>query len=301
MTPTRDEGKPLVTARPPTVRLRRLASELKRARKAAGLSQDDVTSQTGISPATLYRIEKPESRPQRRTLTALIDLYGVDTALRERILALHEGADTSGWFRPPYHHTLRDEYNALMQFEAEAHTLCNFETLFIPGLLQTEDYARAVLQGLLPGATANEIEQRVQTRLERQKALSKPPQLRLTAILDESALHRRVGGDRVMADQLRHLHEAADRPGISVHVIPYSAGAHPGMPGSFALLSFPDVADGDIVYIESMASDTFLEAETDIRRYREIFDALAEKALPAPETLTMINLAIREMTELETA
>ncbi|MFL1902104.1 helix-turn-helix domain-containing protein [Streptomyces tauricus] len=99
-----------VTARPPTVRLRRLASELKRARKAAGLSQDDVTAQTRISPATLYRIEKPEGRPQMRTLMTLLDIYEVGDSQRTRIMALHEGADTQGWLRP-YHDALRDEYN----------------------------------------------------------------------------------------------------------------------------------------------------------------------------------------------
>ncbi|MEV6506920.1 helix-turn-helix transcriptional regulator [Streptomyces sp. NPDC051642] len=290
-----------VTARPPTVRLRRLASELKRARKAAGLSQDDVTAQTRISPATLYRIEKPEGRPQMRTLMTLLDLYEVSDDQRTRITALHEGADTQGWLRP-YHDALRDEYNTYIQFEAEAKIVRNWEALYIPGLLQTENYAHAVIKGHLPDATRDDLEQRVRARMERQAVLTKEHPLELTAIMDEAALRRQVGGPTVMADQLQRLQELADRPHISVRVIPYAFGAHQGMPGGFALLSFADPEDGQIVYIDSMANDSFLESAADIARYTTTFDNLRAQALSPDDSLALIAKATAELThELETA
>ncbi len=290
-----------VTARPPTVRLRRLASELKRARKAAGLSQDDVTAQTRISPATLYRIEKPEGRPQTRTLMTLLDLYEVSDGQRTRITALHKEADTQGWLRP-YHDALRDEYNTYIQFEAEAKTVRNWEALYIPGLLQTKNYAHAVIEGHLPDAMPGDLEQRVQARIERQAVLTKEHPLDLTAVMDEAALRRQVGGPDVMAEQLQQLQELADRPHISVQVIPYLAGAHQGMPGGFALLSFADPEDGQIVYIDSMANDSFLETDADIARYATIFDNLRAQALSSDDSLALIAKATAELThELETA
>jgi transcriptional regulator with XRE-family HTH domain len=290
-----------VTARPPTVRLRRLASELKRARKAVGLSQDDVTAQTRISPATLYRIEKPEGRPQMRTLMTLLDLYEVSDSQRARITALHEGADTQGWLRP-YHDALRDEYNTYIQFEAEAKTVRNWEALYVPGLLQTEDYARAVIKGHLPDASPDDLEQRVRARLERQAVLSKEQPLQLAAVMDEAALRRQVGGPAVMADQLRRLQKLADLPHVSVQVIPYTSGAHQGMPGGFAQLSFADPEDGEIVYIDSMANDSFLESDADIARYAATFDNLRAQALSPDDSRALIGKAAAELTqELETA
>ncbi|MCZ9339517.1 DUF5753 domain-containing protein, partial [Streptomyces sp. TRM76130] len=179
-----------------------------------------MTAQTRISPATLYRIEKPEGRPQMRTLMTLLDLYQVSDSQRARITALHEGADTQGWLRP-YHDALRDEYNTYIQFEAEAKAVRNWEALYVPGLLQTEDYARVVIKGHLPDASPDDLEQRVRARMERQAVLSKEHPLQLAAIMDEAALRRQVGGPAVMADQLRRLQELADLPHVSVQVIPY--------------------------------------------------------------------------------
>ncbi|WP_282796928.1 helix-turn-helix transcriptional regulator [Streptomyces sp. CC224B] len=290
-----------MTARPPTVRLRRLASELKRARKTAGLSQDDVTARTRVSPATLYRIEKPEGRPQMRTLLTLLDAYEVSDDQRTRIIALHEGAETQGWLRP-CHDALRDEYNAYIQFEAEAKTIRNWEALYVPGLLQTEPYAHAVIRGHLPHAEPGDVAQRVKARMDRQAVLAEEHPLELTAIMDEAALHRQVGGPRVMAEQLQRLEATAGLPHVSLRVIPWEAGAHPGMPGSFVVLSFTDPEDGQIVYIDSMANDSFLETPADIDRYTGIFDDLQALALSPDDSLALIARTRHERTrELETA
>jgi transcriptional regulator with XRE-family HTH domain len=274
---------------PPTVRSRRLAFELRRLREAAGLTRDQVSEQTGINPATLYRHETAaaRARPQRRTMIALLNLYGAADEQRADLLALSREADVQTWLQP-YHAELPEHYTAYISFEAEARTVRNYESLFIPGLLQTEGYARAVIRGNLPMATQKEIDQRVQARMERQALLGKDDPLQLWAIVDEAALRRQVGGADVMRGQLAAIGTAAGEPHITVQVIPFSAGAHAGMAGSFILLGFPNPADPEIVYNESMAGDLFLDAEADIRRYSLLFDNLRAVALSPDDSTSLI-------------
>lgn len=275
----------------PTVRLRRLAAELWRLRAAADLSRVDVCKQTGLNHATLYRIEMAKARPQMRTLAALLTLYGVDAEQREYLTVLCHDAATQGWLRP-YHSDLPEKYTAYISFENEAAGVRNYQSLFIPGLLQTEDYARAVIRGVLPWATDTEVADLVQGRMDRQGVLTKEAPLKLWAIVDEAALRRMVGGTDVMRSQLQHLTEAVKAPNITFQVIPFGAGAHPGMPGSFVLMDFGDPMDTDLIYIDSMAGDLFLEADADVRRYTSIFDNLRAVALsPGDATSLVAELA----------
>ena len=274
---------PTKRAKPPTVRLRRLATELRRLRSAAQLSRENVEEQTGINEGTLYRLETARARPQRRTLMALLDLYGADASLRSDLLAIAQGADNQGWLRP-YHSALPEEYTAYISFEAEARSVRNYESLFIPGLLQTEDYARAVIPGVQPGITKDQIDQRVQARMERQQLLDRDDPLELWAVIDEAAIRRLVGGREIMHAQVTHMIDAAAKPNITIQVIPFGAGAHPGMPGSFVHMDFKDPLDPELVYIDTMAGDLFLEADADLRRYRSMFDHLRATALNASET-----------------
>jgi transcriptional regulator with XRE-family HTH domain len=281
---------------PPTVRSRRLAFELRRLREAAGLTRDQVSEETGVNPATLYRHETApgQSRPQRRTMIALLNLYGVtDEEKRAELLALSRQADEQTWLQP-YHAELPEHYTAYISFEAGARTVRNYESLFIPGLLQTEDYARAVIRGNLPMANNTEVEQRVQARMERQALLRKDEPLQLWAIMDEAALRRQVGGADVMRAQLAAINTAATEPHITVQVIPFSAGAHAGMQGSFFLLDFPNPADPELVFIDSMAGDLFLETEADIRRYSFLFDNLRAVALSPDNSVSLIASLAQE-------
>lgn len=275
---------------PPTVRSRRLAFELRRLREAAGLTRDQVSEQTGINPATLYRHEtaSARSRPQRRTMIALLNLYGVtDGQQRADLLALSQQTDEQGWLQP-YHAELPEHYTAYISFEAEARSVRNYESLFVPGLLQTEGYARAVIRGNLPMASEKEVDQRVRARMERQTLLTKEDPLQLWAIVDEAALRRQVGGTDVMRAQLNAIAAAASEPHITVQVVPFSAGAHAGMQGSFFLLNFPNPADPELVFIDSMAGDLFLETEADIRRFSLLFDLLRAVALSPDNSASLI-------------
>jgi transcriptional regulator with XRE-family HTH domain len=279
---------PTTRTKPPTVRLRRLSAELRRLRSAAGMSREHVEEQTGVNEGTLYRIETARARPQRRTLMALLDLYGAPEPLRNDLLELARGADDQGWLRQ-YQSALPGEYSAYISFEAEARSVRNYESLFIPGLLQTEDYARAVITGVWPTATEAEVEQLVQARLDRQQLLSGDEPLELWAVIDEAVVRRLVGGPKVMQAQVAHLIEMAHQANVTVQVIPFGAGAHPGMPGSFVYMEFKDPADSDLVYIDTMAGDLFLETEADLRRYSSMFDHLRATALSPNESVSLIS------------
>ncbi|GLW92475.1 transcriptional regulator [Actinokineospora globicatena] len=275
----------------PTVRLRRLAAELRRLRGEAGMTREEVSEQTGINSVTLYRIESAKARPQGRTLAAMLSLYEVDAELRPQLVALSKDAAKQGWLQP-FHSDLPDEYTALISFESEAKTIRNYESLFIPGLVQTEDYARAVIRGVLPQYSEQDIEARVQARLSRQTLLSKEKPPGFWAIVDEAALHRMVGGRGTMEGQYQRLLDAAACPEVTLQVVPFGAGAHPGMPGSFIHLTFPDLMDTDLVYIDSMAGDLFLESEKDVHRYEFIFDHLRAVAMsPADSSQLLKELA----------
>jgi len=278
----------------PTVRLRRLAAELRRLRTTAELSREDVSERTGINNATLYRIETARTRPQHRTLLALLQLYDVDDQQRQHLITLAKESAKQGWLQP-YHDELPEEYTAYISFEAEAENVRNYESLFIPGLLQTERYARAVIRGVLPTASQQQVEDLVHVRIERQRVLTKDNPLKLWAIVDEAALRRLVGGVETMREQLQHLLQIAAEPNVTVQVIAYSAGAHPGMPGSFVLMGFPDPLDTDLVYIDSMAGDLFLESAADISRYSAIFDHLRAIAL-SPDASTGLIAELAKIT-----
>ncbi|GAA3419550.1 helix-turn-helix domain-containing protein [Streptosporangium vulgare] len=271
---------------PPTVRLRRLASELRRLRQAAGLSQDDVVEKTHVNIVTLYRIETAKTKPQLRTLLTLLDVYGVTGDTRADLILLQKEAKQRGWLHN-FEASLPDQYTALIGLEAEAEQAINYESLFIPGLLQTEDYARAVIRAVLPNATDLEVENRVTARMQRQALLEGDAPLRLWAILDQAVLYRQVGGETVMRAQIKHLAQQAQRPHITVQVIPFSAGAHPGMLGSFISLKFAE-DNFDVIYIDSMGGDLFLEKEKDIQRCNNICEHLRAIALSPADTTALL-------------
>ncbi len=251
------------------------------------MTQEEVSERTGIDRSTLYRLESAQQRPQRSTLIQLLDLYRVEEPRRGELLTLLRAAGQRGWLQQ-YRSELPDAYSDYIGFEDEARSISNYESLFIPGLLQTEDYARALLHGTLPYASSEEIENRVIARMERQTLLDRDNPPRLWAIMDEAAVRRRVGGREIMRDQLARLPEAAARPNVTLQVISFDAGSHPGMDGAFVVLEFPDPADQSIAYTESAAGGLFLEEDVELRRYMLMFEHLRAAALRPEATLTLL-------------
>jgi transcriptional regulator with XRE-family HTH domain len=277
----------------PTVRLRRLAAELRSLRAASGLTRETVVERTGINAATLYRIEHGRVRPQTRTLRTLLDLYGVDQEQQAELVTLLRDARQRGWLHA-YQSELPEHYTTYIGFEGEAHSVWNYESLFVPGLLQTEDYARAVIRGGLPHASRDEVERRVEVRMERQAVLRNDNPLNLWSIVDEAALRHLVGGAAVMQAQLRYLMEVSELPHVTLQVIPFDVGAHPGMPGSFVFMQFAEATIPDVIYIDSMAGELFLEEEGDVRRYRLIFEHLRAVAASPDASRSLIAPLIAE-------
>src|SRR5262249_13697204 len=173
----------------------------------------------------------------------------------------------------------------------------DYESLFVPGLLQTEGYTRAVVIATVPYASQDQVQQRVEIRLLRQQAITKGNPLKLWAIVDEAVLRREVGGPKVMAEQLRHMADMARQPHITFQVLPFKIGAHPGMFGAFAVMDFPDAADPGLVYIENIAGALFLEKTADVRRYAEYFDRLRAAALNPADSWQLVTRLTGEISK----
>ncbi|RJO74817.1 helix-turn-helix domain-containing protein [Nocardia panacis] len=270
-----------------TVRLRRLAAQLFEMREHAGLSKEDVSGRTGINVTTLYRIETAQARPQRRTLTAMLDLYGVTEQQRADAIQLLADALRPGMSRP-YEASLSEVYAAYINFESEALSARHYQTSYIPGLLQTEQYAMAVIDTAMPKLEGPVLEHRARARMDRASVLTKDDALELWVVMDEAAIRRVVGGQAVMRGQLDRLLQDIKRKNVILQILPFEAGAHPGMAGSFTLLDFHDPADPELVYVEGIAGDELIEGHPEIRRFGVIFDQLRAMALSPRDSTAMI-------------
>jgi transcriptional regulator with XRE-family HTH domain len=262
----------------PTVRRRRLGLILRGLREKAGLTGEDVGTAIERSGSWVSRVETGRVGLRSRDLTDLLELYQVaDPALADELLALAREGKQRGWWSK-YADTLSGPYATYIGFETEAAELLVYETQIVHGLLQTEEYARALFGAAMPPNTGDTIERKVKVRMERQGLLRSQRPMKLWAILDESVLHRRLGGPDVHRGQLKRLLEASDMPNVTIQVVPFDAGPHPGMIGSFTVVRFPSPDDPDIVYIEGVTGDIFAESE-DVLLYQEVFDHLRAAAL----------------------
>lgn len=277
------------TTQPParTLRLRRLAAELVRRREAIGLSREEVAQRLEIAVSTLYRIEIGQARPQTRTLRDLLTLYGVTGTERDALITLSKEAGKRGWWQS-YEGVLPSDYTTFISLETEASSIRTFQPLVVPGMLQSEDYARALTLGESPETGTSEIERQVEVRMSRQEHVIKDdPQF--WAVLDEAVLRRPVGGPQVMAAQLRRLAQiSGELPRVTVQVVPFTAGPHPGLPGSFAILGFPESVDPDVVYLDGHTGGAYLEEPAEIRQYELMFNHLVAMALSPAKTRAML-------------
>jgi transcriptional regulator with XRE-family HTH domain len=279
----------------PTVRRRRLGLILRGLRERTGLTGEEVGAAIERSGSWVSRVETGRVGLRGRDLSDLLELYRVDDLdLRDELLALAREGKQRGWWSK-YAESLAGPYATYIGFESEASELLAYETVVVNGLLQTEDYARAIMEAGIPPLTVETVERKVKVRTERQELLTKDRPLKLWAILDESVLFRRIGGRDVLRDQLRHLIVASMLSHVTVQVMSFDAGPHPGMIGSFSLVRFPSHDDPDIVYIEGVTGgDIFAEAE-DAFRYQEIFDHLRAAALSPTESRNKIEQVWAEL------
>ncbi|MEV6346512.1 helix-turn-helix transcriptional regulator [Actinoplanes sp. NPDC051851] len=274
----------------PTVKLRRLTAELKRLRIAAGVTIDDVVKQTGIDQSSVYRIERALNKPQRRTVTTLLALYHVDDQRRETLLTWLKESDQQDWLQA-YEPYLPEQYQAYVGFEYEAERLSNYEPLFVPGLLQTADYARAVIEdvGQERHFTPEEVQKRLDVRRHRQSILHRPAPLQLYSVIDEAAIRRTVGGPEIMRAQIQHLAKVSAASNVTLRIVPFSAGAYPGMTGPFTVMYFTDPFDAPLVYAEGVTGNAFLERENDVARFADTFEFIAGAALSVTQSRKLLQ------------
>ncbi|MFY9672474.1 MAG: helix-turn-helix transcriptional regulator [Trebonia sp.] len=279
----------------PTVRRRRLGTELRRLRDSAGYKLDEVAGMLGVAPSTLSRIETGKAPTKSAYLSQLLELYQVtDAGQRQILVDMAREGHRKGWWAA-YDDVLPSGLGVYVGLEAEASGLRSYEIAVVHGLLQTTDYARAILRASAPRHTADQIERLVDLRMERQRRLDDNPPLDLWVIHDEAVIRRTVGGPVVMRHQLAHLLVAAGLPGVTLQVLPFDTGAHAGHDGPFSIVEFHDRSDSEVVYVESTAGPIYLEKDREVRASAEVFDRLRAAALPPEASLDLISKAAREL------
>lgn len=275
----------------PSLRRRRLAAELRNLRDQSGLKMAEVAGKLGWQESRISRIERRQAGLTAPDLRKILDVYEVeDEGYRAYLADLARRVNERGWWQK-YTSVIGSEYADLISLEAEARTIRTFQHELIPGLLQTPDYARAVIRVSRPTDTTEEIDRRVEVRMERQEVLTRadPPPPRVTVVLSEAALRRPVGGFDVMREQLEHLMKPRDRANVTVHVLPFDAGEHPSMVAPFTTMGFPDPDDLGIVNVENPTGALFLETPEELRVYEELWNTLQGNALSADDSQAVLR------------
>jgi len=282
------------TGQGPSIRRRRLRSELRQRREAAEMTQEQVAEAMDWSLSKLIRIESGAVGISTNDLKALLNLYGVKD--RHQIDAMVELAKASRqrmWWSA-YKDAVSPQLISYIGYEAEAVVMRQFHFALMPGLLQTEAYARTVIFDSVPGELTGEARRRAERQLEvrmrrGQEVLNRddPPELYL--VLDEAAIRRQVGGPAVMREQLNYLATLANRPTIELRILPFERGAHPGVNGAFTILEFADPAVGDVLYLDAMAESMIKEAPSNLDYYHRVFQKLQQLALDPADSLALVE------------
>ncbi|MFD7299493.1 helix-turn-helix domain-containing protein [Streptomyces pharetrae] len=276
----------------PTVRRRRLGQELRRLRELKGMTAEEVAERLLVSQSKISRLENGRRSISQRDVRDLCGVYEVeDHRIVDSLMQMAKDSRQQGWW-----HSFGDiPYSVYIGLETDAASLRVYDPQVVPGLLQTRSYAEALIQGALPEATPADIEKRVQVRLRRQERIAAEENpLRLWAVLDEAAVRREVGSKQVMIEQLEYLLEMSQLPHVTVQLIPFQMGAHPGVSGQYAILEFPDAADSSVVYIEGVTSDLYLEKAQDVQKYAVMYEHLRAQALNVDQTRGFIAEVVKD-------
>ena len=279
----------------PTVLRILLGSQLRRLRERRGITREDAGYTIRASGSKISRMELGRVSFKERDVTDLLTLYGVeDPGERDALVGLARQANSPGWWHK-YSDVLPDWFQVFVGLEEAASLIRNYEIQFVPGLLQTADYARAVVRHGQPSASPEEVEHRVSLRMERQQVLAKPSAPRLWAVMDEAVLRRPIGGAGVMRGQLERLIEAAGQPDITLQVMPFGFGGHAAEAGSFIILRFPEADLPDVVYLEQLTSALYLDKREDSERYSEVMERLSVESEPPERTTDILNRILEEV------
>ncbi|GAA0357903.1 helix-turn-helix transcriptional regulator [Actinoallomurus spadix] len=279
----------------PTVRRRIVGAQLRRLREAAGVSRKEAAEALNATETRIGRLEQGRAGLDEDDVVALLKLYGIDErGERDALLTVVREASRPGWLQA-YNNAMPAWFRPYVDLEEAAQVIRTYEVQFIPGLLQTPEYTRAVVSQGMSDPSADEIERRVELRMRRQRILYQPHPPRLWAVIDEAALWRPIGGVEVTRAQLRALHEAARRQNITVQVMPFRVGGHAGEAGAFTILRFPEPELPDIAYIEQLTGAMYLEKDDDMDHYTAAMERLCVQSASPEESMDLISKIMREL------
>ncbi len=271
----------------PTVRRRRLASELRKLRKESGKTREQVAEFVGCSPVTITRIESAQSAPRLADTARMLECYGVTGAQREVLMTLCSEARKRGWWHQ-YSGAIPAWFEVYVGIEGEVSEIRSYQPEAIDGRLQTEGYVRALMLADVDIPSGDELERRIAVRMKRQEQLTGEDAPKMWIVLNEAAIRRQVGGRATMHEQLGHLMTVSQSNKVVLQVLTYAAGAHPAMDGAFEILRFPEAADPDVVYLQYRRGSIYLEDSADVEAYAELFDPLRARALGPDESRALI-------------
>jgi len=282
----------------PTVRRMLLGAQLRRLRGEAGLSREQAGEAIRASEWKLHRLENGQVSFKERDIVDLLALYGVkDPGEVASFVIMAREANQPGWWQT-FGDLLPQWFRAFVDLESAASLIRAYEGQYVPGLLQTEAYCRAVVTGALLDEPPEEVERRVALRMGRQGLLSGDAPPRLWAVVDEAALRRPVGGHAVMRAQLERLIEASTLPQVTLQVLPFRAGAHPAMVGAFTVLRFEDRELPDVVYVEHLTSALYLNKREEVDRYLHVMEGICVRSAPPEQTPGILSEILKELDDL---
>ncbi|WP_433184250.1 helix-turn-helix domain-containing protein [Actinoallomurus sp. CA-150999] len=279
----------------PTVRRRIVGAQLRRLREAAGATRKEAAEAIHATENKVGRVEQGRAGLDEDDVVALLKLYGIDDrGERDALLTIVREANQPGWLQA-YSNAMPAWFRPYVDLEEAAQVIRTYEVQFIPGLLQTPEYTRAVVAQGMSDPPAEEIDRRVELRMRRQRLLHQSHPPRLWAVIDEAALWRPIGGVDVARAQLRALHESARRENITVQVMPFRVGGHAGEAGAFTILRFPEPELPDIAYIEQLTGAMYLEKDDDMDHYTAAMERLCVQSASPEESMDLISKIIREL------
>ena len=279
----------------PTVQRMLVGAKLRRLRTDLGLTREQAADHIRASAWKIHRLENGQVGFKERDLRDLLDLYQEhDPQEVADTLAMAREANHPGWWQH-YGDVLPAWFRAYVDLESAASLIRTYEGQFIPGLLQTDDYIRAVVRGAHLEDRGEEVGRRVRLRMARQAVLIREQPPRLWAVIDEAALRRPVGGPEVMRGQLERLVEVAKLPNVTLQILPFGEGAHPAMVGSFSVLRFPDEELPDVVYIEHLTSALYLNKPEEVDQYLHVMEGICVRAAPPERTVELLERTLDEL------
>jgi transcriptional regulator with XRE-family HTH domain len=287
----------VITAQPgsgPTVLRILLGSQLRMLREVKGITREEAGYAIRASGSKISRMELGRVSFKARDVTDLLNLYGVDEDETATLVALAVQANSPGWWHK-YGDVLPDWFQVYVGLEEAASLIRLYEVQFVPGLLQTADYARAVVRLGQPGAAPEEIDRRISLRMGRQELLTKPGGPRLWAIVDEAALRRPIGGKEVMQAQLEQLILATEEPQVTLQVMPFRSGGHAAEAGAFTIMRFPEPDLPDVVYLEQLTSALYLDKRDDVEKYTEVMERLSVESESPERSVDILSGMLEEV------